>query len=63
MKKDKTRTHGYSVTMIILLVVGFFAALYLKWYFCDREKEIENRQLQEMVDYHRTQDREITVFE
>jgi hypothetical protein len=63
MKKDKTKTHGYTLTMLFIGTICFFGFLYLKWYYCDRDKEIENRQLQEMVDYHRDQGREIIVFE
>lgn len=63
MKKDKTKTHGYALTIGILIMIAFFAILYIKWYCCDRNREIENSQLQEMVDYHRAQGRDIRIFE
>lgn len=62
MKKDKAKTHGYTLTMVILLIVGFLSILYVKWYFCDREHEVDKRQTQDMVDYHRSQGRDIQVY-
>lgn len=59
MKKDCTKTHGCTLTMIILMMIGLLAILYMKWYFCDREREIENRQLQEMQSYHNAEIRYI----
>jgi len=63
MKKDKTKTHGYTLTKFILGAVCFFALLYLKWYICDRENEIDNRQTQEMVDYQSSRGHDINVYE
>lgn len=64
MKKDSTSTHGHSFAEIALaFLIILFIGLYAKWYFCDREKEIENRQLQEMKSYHQSQGRNIILFE
>jgi len=62
MKKDKTRTHGFTLTILFIGIICFFGFLYLKWYICDREKEIDNRQAQEMVDYHNSEGREIQIY-
>lgn len=63
MKKDKTNSNGFTLLQILLIVMAMILLSYFKWFLSDREKEIENRQLQEMVDYHRSQGRDITVFE
>jgi len=63
MKKDKTKTTGYYLVQVIVILALFFGALYLKWFICDRDKEVDNRQSQEMVDYHYSEGREIQVYE
>jgi len=59
MKKRCSNTNGWVLTKVCLLVVAFFLILYLKWWFCDREKEIEYRQLTEMQSYHDAEIRHI----
>lgn len=63
MKKDKTNTHGFLLTRLLIGFLIFLSILYLKWYFFDREKELDNKELQEMVNYHHIQGRDIIVFE
>lgn len=63
MKRDKTKTTGYVLSVIIIGLLTFFSFLYFRWYVCDRHKEINNRQTQEMIDYHRSEGRKIQVFE
>ena len=66
MKTEKNKTHEATLKEIALgfiIMIFLFIAFYSKWYLCDREKEIQNKQLQEMVDYHQFQGREILVFE
>jgi preprotein translocase subunit SecG len=58
MKKKYSNTTGGVLARLCLIMVVFFAVLYIKWWFCDREKDIEYKQQLEMLEYHQSQNKE-----
>lgn len=62
MKKNRKETPGYTLTLIVILLLVIFTSLYIDWYFNKKQIERENRELQEMADYHRSQGRTINLY-
>ena len=62
MKKNIKETPGYTLTLIVILLLVIFTSLYIDWYFNKKQIEKENMELQEMADYHRSQGRTINLY-
>lgn len=62
MKKNRKGTPGYTLMLIVILLIVIFTSLYIDWYFNKKQIEKENRELQEMADYHRSQGRTINLY-
>lgn len=62
MKKNRKETPGYTLTLIAIFLLVIFTSLYIDWYLNEKQVEKENRELQEMADYHRSQGRTINLY-
>ncbi|WP_165021541.1 hypothetical protein [Dysgonomonas sp. ZJ279] len=49
MKKNKTKTNGYTITAIFISLLIIFSVLYIKWWIYDKEAKIDKRQILYMI--------------
>lgn len=49
MKKNRTHTNGYTLSLILILMIALFSILYIKWYLSDRDQEKDKIQTVSMI--------------
>lgn len=63
MKKDRSKTNGYTLILIVFtLFIFIMTAWYLKWYFVDRPIQKEQKQRVEMIYYQQSQGRTVQFY-
>ncbi|MBB4036605.1 hypothetical protein GGR21_002511 [Dysgonomonas hofstadii] len=62
MKKDKTKTTGYYLVQLFLILVAFLLVILIKEHIIEPDEGKDERQKEKMVDYHNSEGREIQIY-